>query len=115
MSAQLPNHNAPVKTKLPASPTIDVGGLLGLLELVEKLRAARNSEQEEPAACPTEQFPPPLGRQTPPISWAQLPLPNRKRLVALLSKLLERQMATGASGGALLKEDGDDERKLLSS
>jgi len=44
-----------------------------------------------------------------------LPLPNRKRLVALLSKLLERQMATGASGGALLKEDGDDERKLLSS
>jgi hypothetical protein len=45
-----------------------------------------------------------------------LPLPNRKRLVALLSKLLERQMATGASSGTdSLKKDGGDERKLFSS
>ena len=57
-SAPPPNHNAPLKTKPPASPTIDVGGLLGLVELIEKLRAARNSEQQEGAPCPTEQFPP---------------------------------------------------------
>ncbi len=53
-------------TKLPASPTIDVGGLLGLVELVEKLTAVRNSEQEERAACPTEQFPPAASRQADP-------------------------------------------------
>lgn len=50
--------------------------------------------------------PPPLSRETAPL-WVKLPPPNRRRLVALLSKLLERQMAMEASRNADLKGDGD--------
>ena len=51
--------------------------------------------------------PRPLERKSPPISWEELPPPNRRRLVALLSKLLKRQMATKASGATASWEEGD--------
>ena len=77
-----------------------------MVELAQWLGTSRNAEPQERAACLTEQFPPPLERKSPP-TWEELPLPNRRRLVALLGKLLERRMATQASGATTSWEKGD--------
>jgi hypothetical protein len=65
-----------------------------MVELAHKLRTPRNAEKrQERAPCLTEQFPPPLSKESP-QTGEELPPPNRRRLVALLSKLLERSIAT---------------------
>ena len=51
--------------------------------------------------------PPPLERKSPPISWEELPPPNRRRLVALLGELLQRRMATKVSSATTSWEEGD--------
>jgi len=56
--AQSPNHNTPVQTKPPAQPIIGLAGLLGMVELAQRLRTSPNAERQERATCLTEQFPP---------------------------------------------------------
>ena len=51
-------------------------------------------------------IPPPLDNESR-LRWEELPPPNRRRLVALLGKLLERQMATQASSTTAPREEGD--------
>ena len=63
----------------------------------------------ERAACLTEQFPPPLEKNSPP-RWEELPLPNRRRLVALVGKLwnarwLQRRAAPWLHGRRVMAMD----------
>jgi hypothetical protein len=78
-----------------------------MVELAQRLRTSPNAEQpQERAACLTEQFPPPLEKKSPP-TWEELPPANRRRLVALVGKLLESRMATQASGATASWEESD--------
>lgn len=70
--------------------------LLGLVDLVAKLRAAHATDHEEGAPCSHPLSSPPITRPVP--SWDQLPPFNRQRLLWLLSQLLERQLLTTPAG-----------------
>ena len=64
--APLPNHNAPVQTKPPTQPIIELAGLLGMVELAQRLRTSPNAEQpQERAACLKERFPPASREEVP--------------------------------------------------
>ena len=63
--APLPNQNTPVQTKPPAQPIIGLAGLLGMVELAQRLGTSRNAEPQERAACLTEQFPPASREEVP--------------------------------------------------
>jgi len=70
--------------------------LLGLLGAVERLGESRLAQTvgEEGQRCPREKrLPPYLSSAEPAPLWRRLPPTNRKRLLWLMSQLLERQLA----------------------
>ena len=85
-----------------------ITGLLNVLIWLERRQGAKASpHQEGGTSCPTphpSQFPPPTSRPASTL-WEQLPQPNRKRLLGLLSRLLERQLEPRS---VLSKEGSDD-------
>jgi hypothetical protein len=96
------------RRKAPSNPIIGLQGLLGLLEIVGKLKAAHLLEREEDPAYPKEPFPPPLtGDESTPL-WLKLPPANRKRLLWLMGQLLQRQLEGITTTTTLPKGDGHD-------
>jgi len=76
-------------------PMIGHEGLLKLVALMARLRAAHAVTHEEGASCPHPQFPPPITR--PIVLWEHLPPSNRRRVLWVLTQLLERQVAITAA------------------
>lgn len=65
-------------------------GLLKLVDLVRRLRAAQTVVREEGSSCSHLLSPPPTTLTIP--LWDQLPPFKRQRLLWLLTQLLERQL-----------------------
>ena len=83
------------------SAIIDIEGLLRLVAVVEKLQAVHDRDntfiEEGSPACPPappSSVPPVCARSAPSL-WGQLPPSNRRRLLRLLSQMLERQVRVG--------------------
>jgi hypothetical protein len=84
-------------------------GLLWLVELVRTLRAAHGLQPEsECSPCPSDRstwHPPPNVAPELPL-WRQLPAPARRRLLELLSQMLERQLGRAPAPGKEGCHDG---------
>ena len=82
--------------------------MLGLLAVAGRLGESRLAQTvgEEGQRCPTQKrLPPSLSGAEPAPLWCLLPPANRKRLLWLMSQLLERRLAQSAAA----REEKSDE------
>lgn len=81
--------------------------MLGLLAVAGRLGESRLAETvgEEGQRCPREKrLPPSLSGTEPAPLWRRLPPADRKRLLWLMSRLLERQLAQSTA----VEEESDE-------
>jgi hypothetical protein len=90
---------------------IGLAGLLNLLDVIAKIQAIHIAPRDGGVSPCLTQLPllsPPSLSTQPPSLWTQLPQPNQRRLLWLLSQLLERQLVLGAA----ISEEANDESAI---